>query len=137
MSRYTYYKDKKGQKTKPESARQKFVPTWFLFFFPSLLIFLGFASEHYKITRSIGRQSTKFRSVAVAQVHSQRTGNSLLTPEEDDALKLHDGKRLHLVSQIFWIKTFEKSFNRNPNHQILLPLKVFSTDCSPYQHWQR
>jgi hypothetical protein len=133
-------KGHKGKKSQPHV--QPMVPNTVLW--PVVLFFIiaGFAQEHYRESRS----RDPFRTAQnLASDHSKSTkqqnvprkelevidqqneepqeqqqqneppqqlgiGTSMLTPEEDDALELDkDGVRYHMV---------------------------FSTDCSPFQHWQ-
>ena len=128
---------------------QPIVPGWVLCFIISLVLFLGFASEHYKQSRAadhyhdhhnnenniINKQSmtkgnvqNKAHSTDAAataildydkinklrygkQIPTSLIGKSILSLEEDQKLDYDEtGQRYHLI---------------------------FSTDCSPYQHWQR
>jgi hypothetical protein len=109
-----------------ENKHSPLIPTPILIGAVLFFIFLGFASEHYKKSRTIdpfaGRAASIAKSPSSTSHHADaavggghvstnaRRGTSLLTPEEDEALEYDNGERYHVI---------------------------FSTDCSPYQHWQR
>jgi peptidyl serine alpha-galactosyltransferase len=114
---------KKEQSNSAVSSNQTkshhIIPVWFQVTIVVAIFFLGYAAEHYKRTRNI--DPFRAHSLAVMSHHLQRSmqlgtesrpsnGASLLTQEEDEALEFNDGERYHVI---------------------------FSTDCSPYQHWQR
>ena len=90
------------------------IPTPVLIGIILFFIFLGFATEHYKKSRSLdpfnGRSLGKNKILLQKEFENARLGVSQLTIEEDERLEFQDGQRYHLI---------------------------FSTDCSPYQHWQR
>lgn len=103
------------------------VPAWVLFVTVFFFLFLGFSSEHYKKSRGeehfhVATVSKHKHKHGLKEVHHEELehlshkipdnllGKSMLTPEEDDNLEYDEsGQRYHVI---------------------------FSTDCSPYQHWQ-
>jgi hypothetical protein len=99
------------------SSDQQIVSTPILLVIVFIFIFMGFASEHYNRTRSIhavGKNTIDFihkkeDTVSLEKYANAAAGTSLLSPEEDESLEYVDSQRYHLI---------------------------FSTDCSPYQHWQ-
>jgi hypothetical protein len=102
--------NEKGLKNSRNATTKKnkpLVPTWALFFTVLLFIFLGFASEQYKKSRGVDPFEGRH---LILQNAGHTWGKSLLSEEEDSNLEYHDGQRYHVI---------------------------FSTDCSPYQHWQR
>jgi len=105
----TEYSNEKGIKAVRSlgpAKHQPLVPTWALFLVVSFFIFLGFATEHYKKSRGI--DPVEGRTLAHYSTKAA-SGNSMLSSDEDKELEFLDGQRYHLI---------------------------FSTDCSPYQHWQ-
>jgi hypothetical protein len=101
------------------SHPESIVPSWLLWCIVFFFIFLGFATEHYQKSRA----ADHFHELGGEQHHISRitldrsnnnvspsSDNSLLTPQEDEELEYDNGQRYHVI---------------------------FSTDCSPYQHWQR
>jgi hypothetical protein len=119
-----YEKDSKGHgngRNSNNSKQSALIPTPILIGTVLFFIFLGFASEHYKKSRSIdhfaaGRKvgmskaSPKASPVIHASPKGASVGKSHLSPEEDESLEYDGGERYHVI---------------------------FSTDCSPYQQWQR
>lgn len=114
-----------------ENKHSPLIPTPILIGTVLFFIFLGFASEHYKQSRTFDPFAARSASIvrdSSSNNHSDghsssknsqptghvptnaRRGKSLLSEEEDAALEFHNGERYHVI---------------------------FSTDCSPYQHWQR
>ena len=98
--------------SKPESI----VPSWLLWCVVFFFIFLGFASEHYQKSRAADHYHEPAGHHVVSRITLDRSNNvspssdkSLLTPQEDEELEYDNGQRYHVI---------------------------FSTDCSPYQHWQ-
>ena len=100
--------------------KQQIIPNWCLAIVLFFLIFLRFSIEHYKKTRSLEafhespvsiHQTEDKRAIRSSQSKSSSTsGKSFLSPEDDKTLEYDkSGQRYHLI---------------------------FSTDCSPYQHWQ-
>jgi hypothetical protein len=117
-------KEHKGKSALSSSSKSPdpIVPGYVLVVSVFLFLFLGFSSEHYQ--RSRGEEHSHVASISrhVKEVHHEElehdyhkvpenlVGKSMLTPEEDDALEYDStGQRYHVT---------------------------FSTDCSPYQHWQ-
>jgi hypothetical protein len=118
-----YEKGSKGhgnERNSNNSKQSPLIPTPILIGTVLFFIFLGFASEHYKKSRSAdpfsGRSlglikaSPKASPVINASPKGASKGKSKLSPEEDESLEYDNGERYHVI---------------------------FSTDCSPYQHWQR
>ena len=97
-----------GSNSQPEAI----VPVWVQVTIVVGFLFLGFASEHYNRTRSMG----PFHAYSIDALHDMKRGQLMhetlmLTREVDDQLEYTtNGQRFHLI---------------------------FSTDCSSYQHWQR
>jgi len=108
-------KDIRRQRARNNAKKQQIIPTWALLVTPVMFIFMGYASEHYRKSRGLDPllRRPMFRIAARLASRSKRSHEhmrrSLLTAQEDDELETYDGKTLHLI---------------------------FSTDCSPYQHWQ-
>lgn len=96
------------------------VPIWLQIFIVCFFLFLGFASEHYKKSRSedpilersllINQNNVPQQRQQHRQQNKNSKGKSSLLPEEDKTLEYQGSDRYHVI---------------------------FSTDCSPYQHWQR
>jgi hypothetical protein len=111
---------------------EQIIPTWLLWTIVFFFIFLGFASEHYQQSRAADHHHeggdagghNKQRTSRITLDHADNENNiskrndigsssadrSLLTAEDDEELEYDNGQRYHVI---------------------------FSTDCSPYQHWQR
>jgi hypothetical protein len=97
------------------NKHQALIPTPILIGVVVFFILLGIATEHYKRTRAMD----PFSGRSIAKLHESRmdtevttfTGKSLLSPSEDESLETDENKNSYHV--------------------------IFSTDCSPYQHWQR
>jgi hypothetical protein len=87
------------------------VPLWFQVAIVLGFLFLGFASEHYKKSRDVDPfHAHSMQVMSHIQASKSKHGSSVLTQEEDEHLEYDNGQRYHVI---------------------------FSTDCSPYQHWQR
>jgi peptidyl serine alpha-galactosyltransferase len=96
------------------------VPTWILLVTVVFFLVLGFSSEHYQRSRD----ADHFHVPSVVNDHDKEdemdhdihkvpdhlVGKSMLSFDEDDQLEYDEDKQRYHV--------------------------VFSTDCSPYQHWQ-
>ena len=97
-----------GQQHKP------LIPTPFLIGIVVLFLLLGVATEHYKRTRGVdpftGRVLDAHEIPGSTTNVNPLAGKSLLSSDEDMNLEYKDNQRYHVI---------------------------FSTDCSPYQHWQR
>lgn len=117
--------DNNGRNNSNNSKHSPLIPTPILIGTVLLFIFLGFASEHYQKSRSVdpfaGRSKGWSKAApppkakaASPVIHASpkgaMAGKSQLSPEEDESLVYDNGERYHVI---------------------------FSTDCSPYQHWQR
>jgi hypothetical protein len=94
---------------------QSIVPVWVMVLVVTIVFVLGYASQHYQ--RSRGEEHYQFHGLSgttskgKAEGLSTTSAKSLLNPEEDDQLEFDEsGQRYHVI---------------------------FSTDCSPYQQWQR
>lgn len=120
-----YEKDSKGHDNGRNSNNNSkhgstLIPTPILVGTVIFFIFLGFASEHYKKSRSMDHFARRLPGMSKASpkaspaIHASpkgaSSGKSKLSPEEDESLEYDNGERYHVI---------------------------FSTDCSPYQHWQR
>ncbi len=87
------------------------IPLWLQVTIVAGFLFLGFASEHYKKSRGVDPFHAHSMKVLSNIAGGQSShGSSMLTQEKDDKLEYNNGERYHVI---------------------------FSTDCSPYQHWQR
>jgi hypothetical protein len=109
------YEETKGHKggrpTNSESQKGSLVPTWLQVTIVVLFLFLGFASEHFKKSRGVDPfHAHSLKVMSHIDATKSTHGSSMLTREEDDDLEYDNGQRYHVI---------------------------FSTDCSPYQHWQR
>lgn len=89
------------------------IPTPVLIGIVVLFLLLGVATEHYKRTRGVdpftGRVLDAHEIPGTTNVNPL-AGKSMLSSDEDMNLEYKDNQRYHVI---------------------------FSTDCSPYQHWQR
>jgi peptidyl serine alpha-galactosyltransferase len=95
------------------------VPTWILCVTVAFFLVLGFSSEHYKRSRDADHFHVSSLVIAhtkddldygIHKVPDHLIGKSRLSLEEDEQLEYDaDNQRYHMI---------------------------FSTDCSPYQHWQ-
>ena len=95
------------------SQHHPLIPVPVLISIVLLFLLLGVATEHFKRTRGIdpftGRNLDESNAVSDTKIN-QLAGKSMLSAEEDKDLESSDNQRYHVI---------------------------FSTDCSPYQHWQR
>jgi hypothetical protein len=100
-----------------KTRSHQLIPVWLQVTIVVAVLLLGYSSQHYNMSRS--RDPFHAHSIQVLthlerrgskSAPSQTFGSSVLTGEEDNELEFDDGQRYHVI---------------------------FSTDCSPYQHWQR
>lgn len=109
------YDDTKGHKggrsTNSETKQDSLVPLWLQVTVVLLFLFLGFASEHFKKSRGVDPfHAHSMKVVSLMDATKLTHGTSVLARKEDEDLEYDNGQRYHVI---------------------------FSTDCSPYQHWQR
>ena len=100
-----------GRQSSAQSKSDSFVPVWLQLAIVLLFLFLGFASEHYEKSRGVDPFLAHAKKV-VSHIDGTKSthGSSMLTQQEDEDLEYDNGQRYHVI---------------------------FSTDCSPYQNWQR
>lgn len=102
---------KGGRPTKSGSKGDSLVPIWLQMTIVVLFLFLGFASEHFKKSRGVDPfHAHSVEIMSHIDATKSTHGSSMLTHQEDKDLEYDNGQRYHVI---------------------------FSTDCSPYQHWQR
>lgn len=108
------YEDSKGHKGGLQGAHESkdsLIPLWLQVTIVAGFLFLGFASEHYRKSRGVDPfHAHSMQVLSNIQATRSTHGTSLLTQEEDERLEYDGDQRYHVI---------------------------FSTDCSPYQHWQR
>jgi len=102
-----------SSKSKNATPAQPIVPIWLVAFLSFCLIALGFLQHHFNVRSSSDGSRRDLLNSDDRKIHKNSNGNkkSLLTAGQDAALEIDSqtNLRYHVV---------------------------FSTDCSPYQHWQ-
>jgi len=102
-----------SSKSKNTAAAQPIVPIWLVAFLSFCLIALGFLQHHFNVRSSSDGSRRDLLTSDDRKIHKSSNSNkkSLLTAGQDAALEFDSqtNLRYHVV---------------------------FSTDCSPYQHWQ-
>jgi hypothetical protein len=89
-------KDIRRRRARSNAKKHQIIPTWVLVVTPVILIFMGYASEHYRKSRGLDPLLRRPMS-KIASRSYEYMRRSLLTAEEDDELENYDGKTLHLV----------------------------------------
>lgn len=107
-----------------EQNYKPLLPLWLVTVICLLLLSIGFLQHHFEMQRegSSQRLSTTFGAKTKVETSPLNrgdgsSGRSLLTPQEDVALE--------------WDTVGPGSGSHKVRYHL-----VFSTDCSPYQHWQ-